>query len=242
MSDPPRAVVFWSGGKDSAWALHTARQQGLAQPCLLLTTYSEQRRIVPLQEVPMELIEAQAAALELPLLAVPLPEPCPNAEYESTVVAALNAARADYGIIHAVCGDIFLAEIRDWRDALFQRAGIQPLYPLWGSGSRWLAWSMLAGGLEAALSCVDTHCLPPEWLGRSFDSEFLQDLAALNLRREEAGQQPVDACGETGEFQTLVYGLPGFSAPLQFELDARQPRLLQERYAAASLRLLGRPS
>src|SRR5712692_1844586 len=142
-----KAVLAWSGGKDAAWALHVARQQGV-EVAGLLTTLAGER--VAMHEVRKGLVEAQAAAAGLPLWKVPLPWPCPNAEYESAMRAHLQRARGD-GIEAVVFGDLFLADIRAYREALLAGSGVRPLFPLWGGDTAALAREMLAGGLRVRL-------------------------------------------------------------------------------------------
>lgn len=234
-SGQPRAVVFWSGGKDSAWALHCARRDGLANPVVLLTTYSEPRGIVPLQEIPLELIQAQADALGLPLLAVPLPEPCPNAAYEQAVLAGLATAQVQYSVSRAVFGDLFLQDIRDWREALLKRSGLKPLFPLWGRDTLELAQEMIGGGLRAQLSCLDPAALPEDWLGRGFNAGLLEDIAELNQKRAVESLSAIDPCGENGEFQTFVHRLPDFRRALLWNIDPRKRALVAGRYRSAGL-------
>ncbi len=192
-----KAVLAWSGGKDAAWALHVARQQGV-EVAGLLTTLAGDR--VAMHEVRRGLVEAQAAAAGLPLWKVPLPWPCPNAEYESAMRAHFQTARGD-GIEAVVFGDLFLADIRAYREALLAGSGIRPLFPLWGRDTAELANEMIAGGLRATLVCVDLGKLPARLSGREFDAALLRELPAS-----------CDPCGENGEFHTFAWAGPMFRA------------------------------
>jgi uncharacterized protein (TIGR00290 family) len=194
-----KALIAWSGGKDAAWALHLARQDGL-EVAGLLTTTAEDR--VAMHEVRGALIEAQAAAAGLPLWTVPLPWPCPNAQYESAMRAALQRARKD-GIDAAVFGDLFLRDIRAYRESLLAGTGVHPVFPLWGKDTAALAAEMIAGGLRASLICVDLARLPGRFAGREFDPALLADLPA-----------GCDPCGENGEFHTFAWAGPMFAAPV----------------------------
>jgi uncharacterized protein (TIGR00290 family) len=194
-----KALIAWSGGKDAAWALHLARQDGL-EVAGLLTTTAEDR--VAMHEVRGALIEAQAAAAGLPLWTVPLPWPCPNAQYESAMRAALQRARKD-GIDAAVFGDLFLRDIRAYRESLLAGTGVHPVFPLWGKDTAALAAEMIAGGLRASLVCVDLARLPGRFAGREFDPALLADLPA-----------GCDPCGENGEFHTFAWAGPMFAAPV----------------------------
>src|SRR5216683_26184 len=175
-----RALVAWSGGKDAAWALHLSRLQGV-QVAGLLTTMAGDR--VAMHDVRGALVEAQAAAAGLPLWKVPLPWPCPNVEYESAMRAHLARARGD-GIEAVVFGDLFLADIRAYRESLLAGTGVRPLFPLWGGDTAALAREMLAGGLRATIVCVDLGKLPAGFAGRDFDealpSETSGELAEID--------------------------------------------------------------
>jgi diphthamide synthase (EF-2-diphthine--ammonia ligase) len=189
------AWLSWSCGKDSAYAL------GLRPDVTgLLTTVSAGR--VPVHGVPRQLVEAQAAALGLPLHVVELPWPCPNAEYERRTGAALAAARAA-GADTVVYGDLHLADIRAYRERTLAGTGLAPEFPLWGRPTGPLARDMIAAGLRAVVVSVDPVRVPAGLAGHPFDEEFL---AAL--------PEAADRCGENGEFHTFVTDGPGFRAPV----------------------------
>ncbi len=197
----PKALLAWSSGKDSAWALHLLRQQDEVQIVGLLTTFNEAFARVAMHAVRRELVELQAAAASLPLWPVLLPWPCPNEEYERRMQAAIAQAR-EQGITHMVFGDLFLQDIRAYRERMLAGTGIAPLFPLWGTPADTpaLARQMLAGGLRAVLSCVDLRQISEHFAGRRYDEALLADLPT-----------DADPCGEKGEFHTFCYDGPMFS-------------------------------
>ncbi|MCS6866909.1 MAG: ATP-binding protein [Gemmataceae bacterium] len=200
-----KALVSWSSGKDSAWTLHVLRQQAEVEVVGLLTTYNEVFDRVAMHGVRRELVEAQAAAAGLPLWLVPLPSPCSNDVYEERMRAVVERAKS-HGITAIAFGDLFLADIRAYRERQLSGTGITPLFPLWNTAAAThsLAHQMLAGGLKAALSCVDPqHLSPSQFVGREFDYQLLEELPA-----------GVDPCGEKGEFHTICYAGPMFTSPL----------------------------
>jgi len=197
------ALLSWSGGKDAAWALHALRRQGVGVAALL-TTITEGHERVSMQGIRVDVLRAQAAATGLPLLEARIPRDAGNAAYEASFAAALDEARARWpGIDTIAFGDLFLADIRAWREALCARLGWKTLFPLFGSDTAALAREMIAGGLRAALCCVDTRQLDAAFAGRDFDAALLEALPA-----------GVDCCGENGEFHTLVHAGPMFRHPL----------------------------
>lgn len=198
----PRALVAWSSGKDCAWALHEVRRAGEVEVAGLLTTVTEPFARVSMHAVREELLDRQAAAAGLPCRKVRIPWPCPNAAYEARMAEALAEARAA-GITHVVFGDLFLADVRAYREAKLAGTGIAPLFPLWGRDTAALAAEMIAGGLRATLTCVDPAKLDRSLAGRPFDGELLARLPA-----------GVDPCGENGEFHTFAWAGPMFSAPI----------------------------
>jgi len=203
----PRALLSWSSGKDAAWALHRLRQAGDVEVAGLLTTLNADGDRVAMHAVRRSLLEAQARAAGLPLLAVPLPWPCPNAEYEAVTARALSEARERWGVTHVAFGDLFLEDVRAYRERQMAQAGLTPLFPLWGRPTDALAREMIACGLEARLTCVDPARLPPSLAGRAFDAALLQDLPP-----------DVDPCGEAGEFHTFAWAGPMFSRPVPVAL------------------------
>lgn len=198
----PKAVMSWSSGKDSAWALHVARQAGDLDIAGLLTTVSQTHDRVAMHGVRDELLDAQVAALGLECLKVMLPTPCPNAVYEARMAEATARLRAG-GVTHIIFGDLFLEDIRAYRLARMAEAGMTAVFPLWGRDTAALAREMIAGGLVAHVATVDPARLDPAFSGRLFDEAFLADLPA-----------GVDPCGENGEFHTFVSAAPVFAAPI----------------------------
>lgn len=202
MNDRPKALVSWSSGKDSAWTLHVLRQAGRYDIRALLTTVNQRYERVAMHAVRIRLLRAQASAAGLPLWEVPLPDPCSNAEYEAVMREVVVRAQAE-GITTIAFGDLFLDDIRGYRETQLAGTGIAPMFPLWRRPTRALAEEMIAAGLEATITCVDPRKLAPEFAGRRFDRALLDQLP-----------QSVDACGENGEFHTFVHAGPMFSAPI----------------------------
>ena len=193
-----KALIAWSTGKDSAWALHEVRQAGAYEVVCALTTVTESFARVSMHGVREEVLMAQLAAARLPATIVPIPFPCPNEVYEARMATAMQEARTR-GITHIVFGDLFLEEVRAYREAKLTGTGIAPVFPLWGRPTNTLARAMLAGGLEAHLVTVDLKVLPASFAGRRFDAALLHELPT-----------GVDPCGENGEFHTCVVAGPMF--------------------------------
>lgn len=198
----PKAWMSWSTGKDSAWALHRVRQRGEVEVVALLTTLNAQFRRVAMHGVREELLERQARALELPLIKVPLPWPCPNETYERLMAEAMSRARSE-GVTSMIFADLFLEDIRRYREEKLQGTGIRPLFPVWGVETARLAREMITAGLEAVLTTVDPRKLPAQFAGRKFDRRLLEELPA-----------GADPCGENGEFHTFVSAGPMFAEPV----------------------------
>jgi uncharacterized protein (TIGR00290 family) len=198
--------MSWSSGKDSTFALHAARQDDAVEVVGLLVTFNGEADRVAMHAVRRVLVEAQADRLGLPLHAVELPSPCSNVVYEQQMAAAVATA-LDLGVDHFVFGDLFLADVRAYREEMLEHTGVAPVFPLWGQPTDVLARQMLAAGVRAVLTCVDPRQLPGEFAGRAFDEQLLVDLP-----------DGVDPCGERGEFHTFVWDGPGFSAPIDIEL------------------------
>jgi uncharacterized protein (TIGR00290 family) len=198
-----RILVSWSTGKDAAWMLHRLHAQHPGAVAGLLSTTNEADDRVAMHGVRRAVLEAQAMAAGVPLTVVPLPWPCPNEEYDARMGAAVAAAVRG-GFTHVAFGDLFLEDVRRYREDRLSGTGLAPLFPLWGAAStRTLAGEMIAGGLKAILSAVDTRALDPSFAGRPFDAALLADLPA-----------GVDPCGENGEFHTCVWDGPMFAHPL----------------------------
>jgi uncharacterized protein (TIGR00290 family) len=195
-------LLAWSGGKDAAWTLHTLRQRSDMEAVGLLTTLAGER--VAMQGIRREVLHAQAAAVGLPLIEAAIPSPCSNADYETAMAQALDEAKRRWPTLRtAAFGDLFLQDIRTYRESQCARIGWQVVTPLFGRDTAVLARDMIAGGLRARICCVDTQQLDGRFAGREFDESLLRDLPPN-----------VDPCGENGEFHTCVYAGPMLAAPL----------------------------
>ncbi len=215
-----RIVLSWSGGKDSAWALHLLRQRDEYKVAALATTLNSQFQRVAIHGVREELLDAQAAAIGLPLWKVPLPWPCTNEDYESRMSAVCERAEAE-GMTGFAFGDLFLEDIRAYREKMLGQTGLTPVFPVWGIPTAELAWTMIANGLRARITCVDLKHLDASFAGREFDEALLRELPAA-----------VDPCGERGEFHTFVYDGPMFRVPVGWRYDHTVER---DGYAYAEL-------
>jgi len=191
-----RILLSWSSGKDSAWSLFVLRRSVEYEVVGLLTTFNEVADRVAMHAVRRELVERQAEATGLPLWAVPLPWPCSNEQYESLMAQACAKAVAE-GIEGVAFGDLFLEDVRAYREKQMKDTGLEPVFPVWGLPTRALAQEMIASGTRAKLTCVDTGKLNRSFAGREFDEELLSDLP-----------DEVDPCGERGEFHSFVYAGP----------------------------------
>jgi uncharacterized protein (TIGR00290 family) len=200
-----RVLLSWSSGKDSAWTLHALRQDASIELCGLLTTLNTEFDRVAMHGVRRTVLEAQAAAAGLSLWIVPLPWPCANEVYEQRMAEVCRRAVAE-GIDAVAFGDLFLEDVRAYREKNLAPTGLEPLFPLWKIPTDELARTMIAGGLRARISCVDTEKLPASFAGREFDEELLWDFPP-----------GIDPCAERGEFHTCVYAGPMFKEPLAIE-------------------------
>ena len=198
-----RLLLSWSSGKDSAWCLHTLRQQADIELVGLLTTFNEKADRVAMHAVRRQLVEQQAAAAGLPLIPVFLPWPCSNAEYEAALQSALEQAQAESEIDAVAFGDLFLEDIRSYRETQMAALGMEPLFPIWQQPTDELARAMIDGGVKAYLTCVDPKQCPVEFAGQEFDFTLLNELPAS-----------VDPCGENGEFHTFVFDGPMFDTSI----------------------------
>lgn len=201
-----KAFLSWSSGKDSAWTLHVARQNPEIEIVGLLTTINQAFERVAMHAVRTELLRAQARAAGLPLVEVNIPWPCSNADYE----AAMGRAVADIkssGVTAMLFGDLFLEDVRAYREQKLAGTGIRPIFPLWGTPTDELSRRMIDGGLEARLTCIDPRQVPRELCGRAYDAQLLRDLPP-----------GADPCGERGEFHTFTHAGPMFQSRVPIEL------------------------
>lgn len=193
-----RVALSWSSGKDSVWSLHLLRQDLSLEVVALVTTLNEEFDRVAMHAVRHELLELQAESVGVPLWTVPLPWPCSNEQYEGRMRDLCTRA-LDAGVEAIAFGDLFLADIRAYREKQLAGTSLQPLFPVWQIPTADLARTMIASGLRAKITCVDPKVLPKEFAGRDFDSQFLADLPP-----------GIDPCGENGEFHSFVYDGPEF--------------------------------
>jgi uncharacterized protein (TIGR00290 family) len=196
------AWLCWSSGKDSAWSLHVLRQRPDIRVTGLLTTVNAADRRVAMHGVRLGLVERQAAAAGLPLHVAEIPQPCSNAEYEAIMGRATAAARAA-GVTLMAFGDLFLEDIRAYRESRLAGSGLTAVFPLWALPTAALADEMIAGGLRARLTSVDLSQLPRTFAGREFDRALI-----------EALPREADPCGERGEFHSFAWDGPMFRAPI----------------------------
>jgi uncharacterized protein (TIGR00290 family) len=208
----PKALISWSSGKDSAFALHEIRCAGEFDVVGALTTVTETFDRVSIHGVRQEILRAQCEAASLPPRIVPIPYPCPNEIYEARMGEAVERCVHE-GITHMIFGDLFLGEIRAYREQKLAGTGITPVFPLWQRPTLPLAQAMIESGMEAYLATVDLKKLPAEFTGRKFDAQLLADLP-----------DDVDPCGENGEFHTCVVAGPMFSRPLAVAVGERIER------------------
>jgi uncharacterized protein (TIGR00290 family) len=199
-----KAVLFWSSGKDSALALHRVRAQGKITVVGALTTIASNR--VAMHGVPEALLDCQARAMGLPLTKILIPFPCPNVVYESKTLAALEQWKKK-GVNQVIFGDLYLEDIRAYREKTLHPTGLTPVFPVWGKDTAATAREIIQVGIGATLTSVDPRRLPPDFVGREFDRRLLEDLPP-----------EVDPCGENGEFHTFVHKAPFFAQSIPIRL------------------------
>jgi uncharacterized protein (TIGR00290 family) len=202
----PRAYISWSSGKDSAFALHVARLEGVADIVGVLTTVNEVYDRVAMHGVRSALLDRQIAALGLPAIKINIPSPCPNDIYETRMEEACAAIKAK-GIEHIVFGDLYLEDIRAYREDKLGAIGMTPLFPLWRRNTTKLARDMIASGLVAHIACLDPKRIDRRFAGRRFDASLLDELPS-----------DIDPCGENGEFHTAVIAGPMFNNPIDVSI------------------------
>ncbi len=199
-----RVLLSWSSGKDSAWALHVLRQQAAVEVVGLLTAINEQFERVAMHAVRVALLQQQAENSGLSLRLVKLPFPCSNEVYEERLRAEFGAVVGE-GIEGIAFGDLFLADVRQYREKMLAGTGLAPLFPLWGRPTTELAQERIAGGLRAQITCIDQRCLPAALAGSEYNADFLNTLPP-----------GVDPCGENGEFHSFAFAGPMFNRPVDF--------------------------
>jgi len=203
MSEKKRVLLSWSSGKDCAWSLHLLRQRTDVEVVALVTTLNGAANRVAMHAVRRALLETQAERTQLPLWAVDLPWPCSNADYEQIMQGVCERAQAER--IDAVAfGDLFLEDVRAYRERQMQSTGLELLFPAWGIPTEALAREMIASGVKAKITCVDPSKLPAPFAARDFNTAFLADLPP-----------GIDPCGENGEFHSFVYAAPIFTSPIE---------------------------
>ncbi len=200
-----KVLLSWSSGKDSAWTLHVLRQRHDVEVVGLLTTINTHFQRVAMHGTRKALLEAQAAAARLPLREVPLPWPCSNEVYEQAMATACQSA-VESGITSIAFGDLFLEDVRKYREDRLHGTGLTPIFPIWGRNTRELVEEMIDGGLRARIVCVDPSKMPAELVGRDLDHDLIRSLPP-----------DIDPCGENGEFHTVAYEGPMFYDPIAIE-------------------------
>jgi len=205
MAAPRRVLLSWSSGKDSAWALHVLRARSDVEVVGLVTTVNERHQRVAMHAVREALLALQAEHVGLPLWRVPIPSPCSNEQYAEAMRGAFARARGQR-VTALAFGDLFLEDVREYRERLLADSGLTPLFPIWGLDTARLAREMVAAGVRARLTCVDPGQLDRDFVGREYDARLLAELPAS-----------VDPCGERGEFHTFSYDGPEFRQPVPVE-------------------------
>jgi len=226
---PPQAFLSWSSGKDAAFALSEARRLGLAEVVGLLTTVNTTHQRVAMHGLRRSVLARQAAEVGLPLLEIPIPHPCSNQEYDARMAEATARLRAQ-GVRHVVFGDLYLEDIRAYREERLHAVGMEAIFPLWQRPTRALAAEMLAAGMAARIVCLDPRKLDRRFSGRLWDAALIAELPA-----------EVDPCGENGEFHTAVLAGPMFAHPIAARVGEVVERggfvfadLIEEQAEAAS--------
>lgn len=201
----PQVLMSWSSGKDSAWALHQLMQNPDVEVVGIFATLNEEQDRVAMHGVRHQLLESQADRLGLPLDVINLPNPCSHDDYGRIMGQFVEQALAR-GVTHIAFGDLFLEDVRRYREDNLKGTGLEPLFPIWLTPTPELAQTVLDSGLKAIVTCVDSKQIPAEFSGREYNAELLADLP-----------DSADPCGENGEFHTFVYDGPMFSAPIPLE-------------------------
>jgi uncharacterized protein (TIGR00290 family) len=202
-TDIKRVLLSWSSGKDSAWALYQLQQDPMVEVVGLLTTFNSQFKRSAIHGVRQQLLRLQAEAAELPLIEIPLPWPCTNLQYETIMGQALADAREQLQMDAVAFGDLYLEDIRSYREQQMVGTGLELMFPLWQIPTDQLARQMIEGGLKAAITCLDPRLVPEHLAGHQFGYQLLEALPAS-----------VDPCGENGEFHTFTWDGPMFVKPI----------------------------
>lgn len=197
-----RTLLSWSSGKDSAWALHTLRQQSDVEVVGLFSTVNQEFERVAMHAVRNELVKLQAESAGLPVQLIPIPYPCSNADYENIMGEFIKQVKQQ-GIDCIAFGDLYLEDIRKYREEKLANTGITPIFPLWGKDTRALSEEMVKGGLRAIITCIDPKTMPSDLAGKEYNQSFLEKIPAN-----------VDPCGENGEFHSFAFDGPAFKRPV----------------------------
>lgn len=206
MNKVKKTVVSWSTGKDSAWATYQLQSRDDIELVGCLCTINQEFQRTAMHAVRVELLKAQAAALQLPLTIIELPFPCSNEQYQ-LIMGDATQTLIDQGVECLSFGDLFLEDIRQYRIDNLKSTGIEPIFPLWLMPTDQLAKNMIEGGLKTVITCVDPKQLDASFAGRLFDQSFLDDLP-----------DGVDPCGENGEFHSFVYDGPMFKKAINIQV------------------------
>lgn len=198
-----KALMSWSSGKDSAWALYRLQQDPDIEVVGLFCTVNQEFNRISMHGIRIELLQAQATSINLPLEIIEIPYPCSNVEYERIMGEFVERAKQN-NIEHFAFGDLFLEDIRNYREEKLKDSGIIPIFPLWGIPTDQLAQEMIAQGLKTMIICIDSKRTPQEFVGQEFNEHFLETLP-----------ENIDPCGENGEFHTFVFDAPMFQQPIE---------------------------
>lgn len=202
-SQSKKVLLSWSSGKDSAWTLYQLQQDPAVEVVGLLTTFNSEFQRSAIHGVRRQLVQLQADAAGLPLMETPLPWPCSNADYERIMGEALEQASERFSMDTIAFGDLFLEDIRQYREDRMKGTGLDLLFPLWGIPTNELSRDMVRGGLKATLTCVDPRKVPAELAGHEYNYDLFDSLP-----------KHVDPCGENGEFHTFAWGGPMYQHPI----------------------------
>lgn len=201
-----KTLVSWSSGKDSAWTLHVLRQDPKIDVIGLLCTVNKMFDRVAVHGVRIELLKQQAKSVNLPLYIIQIPYPCNNVEYVKTMTSFIAEAKQE-GIECLAFGDLFLRNVRKYRENLLKGTGITPIFPIWGISTKMLSRRIISEGLKAVITCIDPKRIPTEFVGREYNEFFLNDIP-----------ENIDPCGENGEFHSFAFDGPMFRNPIEIIL------------------------